>query len=78
MVISHPRKTNALHMPGRLEINYSDLNRALKAKSLGVIVDANLKWKEHYKVVKGKMCGGHSSLRKLRNILPQSKLCNVY
>ena len=43
MVIGLPRKTNALHMPGRLEINGSELNRVLKTKSLGVIVDANLK-----------------------------------
>ena len=78
MVTSHSRKTNALHMPGRLEINGSELNSVLKTKSLGVIVDANLKWDEHYKVVKGKIYGGLASLRKLRNILPQSKLCNVY
>ena len=78
MAIGHPRKMNALHMPGRLEIDGSELNRVLQTKSLGVIVDGNLKWDEHYKVVKGKIYGGLASLRKLRNILSQSKLCNVY
>ena len=74
MVIGHSRKTNALHMPGRLKINGSELYRVLKTKSLRVIVDSNFKWDEHHKIVKGKICGGLSSLRKLRKILPQSLL----
>ena len=28
--------------------------------------------------VKSKICGGLASLKKLQNILPQSKLCSVY
>ena len=59
-------------------INGSELNRVLKTKSLGVIVDTNPNWDGPFKVVKGKIFAGHSSLRKRRNILPQSKLCNVY
>ena len=75
MVIGHPRKTEALHM---LEICSSELNRVLKSKSSGQIVDANLKWDEHYKIVKGEICAELLSLRKLRGILAKSKLCNVY
>ena len=78
MVIGHPCKPDALHMSGRLEINGSELNRVFKTKSFRVTVDANLKWDEHDKIVKGNFCGALASLRTLRNISPQSKLCSVY
>ena len=49
-----------------------------KVKSLGVIVDEGLKWKDQLKSLTGKVAGGLSSLRKLKDVLPQSKLCDVY
>ena len=47
-------------------------------KYLGLTVDDKLSWNEQYKSVKGKVAGGLASLRKLKNILPQSQLLNVY
>ena len=49
-----------------------------KTKYLGLAVDDKLSWNEQYKSVKGKVAGGLASLRKLKNILPQSQLLNVY
>ena len=49
-----------------------------KTKSLGIIVDEGLNWKDQYKSLLGKVAGGLSSLKKLKDILPQSKLCDVY
>ena len=37
-----------------------------------------MKWDEKFKTVKNKICGGLASLKKLKNILPQSELCSVY
>ena len=42
------------------------------------IVDEGLNWKYQYKSLLGKLAGGLSSLKKLKDILPQSKLCDVY
>ena len=47
-------------------------------KSLGIIIGENLTWDEQYKRVKGKMSVGLSALKRLKNILPQSKLHSVY
>ena len=52
--------------------------RAQNVKSLGIIIDEKLNWNDHFKLLKGKVAAGLSSLKKLRNILPQSKLCSVY
>ena len=41
-------------------------------------MDEYLNWDEQFKSVKSKICGGLASLQKLKNILPQSKLCCVY
>ena len=49
-----------------------------KTKYLGLSVDDSLNWNEPYKSVKGKVVGGLAALRKLKNILPQSKLLDVY
>lgn len=47
-------------------------------KYLGVTIDENLSWNKQYKRLKCKLKSGLSSLRKLKNILPQSKLDQVY
>ena len=41
-------------------------------------MDENLSWNEQCKSLKGKIKNALSSLRKLKNILPQSKLDQVY
>ena len=41
-------------------------------------MDEYLNWDEQFKSVKSKIYGGLASLRNLKNILPQSKLCSVY
>ena len=47
-------------------------------KYQGLTVDDKLCWDEQYKSVKGSEVGGLASIRKLKNILPQSQLLNVY
>ena len=47
-------------------------------KSLGVMVDDYLNRDDQFKIVKSKLCGGLASLKKLKNILPHSKLGSVY
>ena len=61
-----------------LKLNDSQIKRVEKTKSLGVIFDEGLKWKDQYKSLTGKLAGGLSSLKKLKEVLPQSKLCDVY
>ena len=78
LIIGHPRKTKDVNIPNGLQLNDSDIKRVSKTKSLGVMVDENLRWDEQFKTVKNKIGGGLASLKKLKNILPQSKLCSVY
>ena len=49
-----------------------------KTKSLGIIVDEGLSWKDQYKFLLGKLASGLSSLKNLKDKLPQSNLCDVY
>ena len=37
-----------------------------------------LNWEQHFTVVKEKTCGGLSSLKKLKNLVPQEKLDNIH
>ena len=74
MVTGHQRRINEIDDLPPLKLNDSEIKRVEKAKSLGVIVDEGLK----YKSLTGKLVGGLSSLKKLKDVLPRSKLCDVY
>ena len=78
MIIGHPRRTNKVEVHETLRLNGSDIRPVKKTKSLGVIVEEGLNWEEQFKTVKGKVHGRLTSLKKLKNILPQSQLSNVY
>ena len=78
MIIGHSRKLNTLYKSNPLTINGTDIKRVTNTKSHGIVVDENLSWDEQYKTLKGKICGGFSSLEKLKSIIPQTKLCIVY
>ena len=78
IIIRHPLKTKNLDLPEMLELNNSDIKRVDETKSLRVIVDEKLNWDEKLKRTKGKMSGGLAALKELKNVVPQSQLCNVY
>ena len=61
-----------------MEINGEKIQQAPDVKYLGVTIDEKLFWNKQYKRLKCKLKRGLSSLRKLKNILPQWKLDQVY
>ena len=60
--------------PIRLDIGGEELKRVHEVKYLGVPVDESLSWTIQYKELKSKLKSGLSSILKLKNILPQTKL----
>ena len=66
MILGHSRKVNALNISNALTLNNSDIKRVTKTKLLGITVDESLEWDEQCKIVKGKICGGLASLKKLK------------
>ena len=78
MIIGHPMKAKGANAPTGLELGSKEIKRVSNTKSLGVMVDEYLNWDEQFKSVKSRICGGLASLKKLKNILLQSKLCCVY
>ena len=78
MIIGHPRRINDVEVSEPLNLNDSEIKRVAKTKLLGVVVDEGLNWDNQLSKVKGKMSGGLRSLRKLKNLIPQSQLDHVY
>ena len=78
MIIGHPRKINNIEVHEPLRLNDYEIKRVTNSKSLGIIVIEGLNWERQYKTVHNKSRGGLPSLRRLKNILPQSSLSNVY
>ena len=78
MIIGRPRRTNKVEISQPLHLNDSEIKRVTQTKSLGVMVDEGLNWEDKFSRVKGKINGGLKSLTKLKNLISQSKLDNVY
>jgi hypothetical protein len=56
----------------------SGVNVSESAKFLGIIIDRNLKFEEHVKLVSDKLKKGIYALRSLRDFLPRNELLSVY
>ena len=78
MDIGHQCRVNEIKELPSLKLNDREIKRAGKVKSLGVIVDEGLTWNDQFKSLTGKLAAGLLSLKTLKDVLPQSKLCDVY
>ena len=78
MVISRSRHHNILNELKEIKVNQEIIGRVTKTKYIGLNIGEYLSWNDQYKKVKDKVKGGLSSLQRLEDILPQSKLAAVY
>ena len=82
MIIGHPRRIIEVEVSEVLNLNNSEIKRVAKTKSLGVVervvVDEALNCENQISKVKEKISRGLRSLRKLKNLIPQSQLDHVY
>ena len=73
MIIDHPRKTKGTNPPIGLTLSKKEIKQVSSSKSVGVVVGDYQNWDDQFKIVKSNICGGLASLKKLKNIHPQSK-----
>ena len=78
MIIDHPRRRKNRELLPQVVINREKFTQVDRTKYLGVIVDDTLGWEEQYESVKKKVAGGLAAMKKLKGILPQSMLSQVY
>ena len=78
MIRRHPLSTRKPELPETLELNGSEIKRVEKTKYLEIIINENLDWDEQFKRIRIKINTGVTSIKRLKNILPQSQLCCVY
>ena len=78
MFIGNDKQLSKISDIGNLEIGKDEIKRVRKTKYLDLTIVESLSWSQQYKIVKGKLKGGLNSIRKLREIIPQSQLFLVY
>ena len=78
LVIGQSRQQNVLNQLREIEVNHKEINKVTITMYLGFNIGDNLSWKDQSKTVKTKVKSGLSAIRKLKDILPQSKLTAVY
>ena len=78
MLLGNNKQLGKISEIGDLKVGEDDIKRVRKTKYLGLTIDETLSWNQQYKIVKRKVKGGLDSIRTLRQMLPQSKLFQVY
>ena len=78
MFLGNSKKLRKISEIDDLKVDEDEIKRVKKTRYLELTIYESLSWKQQYKVVKGKLKGGLDSVKKLRQILPQSKLFQVY
>ncbi len=69
MIIGNCKQLKKIDDIPKLELNKAEIKQVQKTKSLGIIVDENLSWKEHFKQVKSKVSNGLAALKNLNTSL---------
>ena len=78
MFIGHPLKAKHPSLPESLVLDNHNIERETQTKSLGLIVDENLSLGAQFNRTMDKINSGIWALKRLKNILTQSKLSIVY
>ena len=78
MSLGNSKQLGKISEIGDLKVGEDEIKRVKETKCLGLTIDETLSWNQQYEIVKGKLKGGLDSIRKLRQLLPQSQLFQVY
>ena len=61
-----------------IKLNNDTIKLVNEAKSLGVIIDRNLNWNEHARVLSKKVASAIGALRRVRPFIPKHTAINIY
>ena len=78
IIIIPPKQTNATIPHLHLTSNGSAINIADSAKHLGVVIDNELNFKQHIKILEGKVARSVGVLSKLKHFFPQSIMLQLH
>ena len=77
LIIGHPCGTNTITDIAKFNMNGVEIKKEFKVKSLWLFIDEKLNWSNHFKLLKGKVAAGSSSLKQLKDNLSQFQLYSV-
>ena len=78
IIIISPKQTNAAIPHLHLTSNGSAINIVDSTKYLGVVIDNELNFKQHIKIMEGKMALSVGTLFKLKHFFPQNIILQLY
>ena len=78
MLIGSHQRLSTVETDPILEFGDTKIKRVKHAKSLGIIIDEQLLWKNQIEAISGKVSKGIGMLRRLKNCVPKTTLIKVY
>ena len=78
MFLGNDKQLSKISEIGNIKIDKDEIKRVNQTKYFDLNIEESLSWNLQYQIVKGKLKGGLNSVRKLKDILPQSQLFLAY
>lgn len=78
MIVGSRQRLNNINNDPNIELGEAKIKRVSETKTLGVIVDEQLKWKSHIGTVVTKVSKGIGMIRRMKDFVPQNTLISVY
>jgi hypothetical protein len=78
MLIGSHQRLSTIETDLILEFGDTKIKQVKHAKSLGIIIDEQLLWKNQIEAISGKVSKGIGMLRRLKNCVPKTTLIKVY
>ena len=78
MLIGSRQRLCTLTVPPRPSINGSPIEQVTTAKSLGVLIDDNLSWRNHIDKLTMKIASGIGAIKRIRHLVPYMASHSIY
>lgn len=78
MLVGSRQKLNTLTTSPVLTINGTRINQVSTSKSLGVLIDVNLRWGSHIQGLAKKVASGIGAIKRVRQFVPPATLHPIY
>ena len=78
MLIGSRQRLNDIQIEPKIKLGNTEVNKVIETKTLGIVVDDQLLWKNHVDATIAKVSKGIGMLRRMKPYVPKYTLMHVY
>ena len=78
MLVGSRQRLNDIQIEPKIKLGDTEVNKVSETKTLGIVVDDQLLWKNHVDTAIAKVSKGIGMLRRMKPYVPKYTLMHVY